>query len=187
MLSPEDIKRLIGLFNSPAVQAFLPDGLDIWGTCDLPQPNSTFRDVFTASGGRRKLAVRFHISFCGPIYGPESAANNYLSWDTPIWTLRDLNIVGLEDEGGIMIMDLIEEAADGPVQGRPEAEQGFLDYCWTDPSKEGADEIDDGSLLTAPGDSWKTNYVVDPFDYLGIAWRPLILRVLSLVPVSIRK
>ena len=65
-----------------------------------------------------------------------------------------------EDEGGRDVADeIITEVQDAN-------EDGFVEYCWDDPTEDG-DDIDDNDLKTAPGDSWKKSYVVDPFVYLG--------------------
>ena len=65
-----------------------------------------------------------------------------------------------EDEGGRDVADeIITEVQDAN-------EGGFVEYCWDDPTEDG-DDIDDNDLKTAPGDSWKKSYVVDPFVYLG--------------------
>ena len=64
-----------------------------------------------------------------------------------------------EDEGGRDVADeIITEVQDAN-------EDGFVAYCWDDPTEDG-DDIDDNDLKTAPGDSWKISYVVDPFVYL---------------------
>ena len=163
MLTIADVKKLIDLFSSSTVQDALKEqgvDLDIWGTCDNTK-FSSFREVFGSGQGDWQS---------GPIY---LFVNQYMEQDpqqTIIYHGLDMDLENqelkdLEDEGGRMVLDLINRAADGPVQDR--TEKGFLDYCWDDPTV-GSDDIEDMDSLTAPGDSWKTSYVVNPFDYLGV-------------------
>ena len=65
------------------------------------------------------------------------------------------------DKGGRNVADLITTKA------RDDGE-GFVQYCWDDPATP-EDNIDDNDPTTAPGDSWKVSYVVDPFVYLGLS------------------
>ena len=44
---------------------------------------------------------------------------------------------------------------------------GFVEYCWDDPTVEGDNEPNANSMM-APGFSWKISYVVDPFEHLGL-------------------
>ena len=71
-----------------------------------------------------------------------------------------------EDEGGRNVTKLIIDQADDPSTSNP----GIVQYCWEDPGVDD-DEITDenGEPIpgTAPGDSWKISYVVDPFVSLG--------------------
>ena len=60
------------------------------------------------------------------------------------------------DEGGRNVRELILKEAETPMNA------GIVNYCWDDPTVE-VDNIDDNDPETAPGDSWKTSYVVDPF------------------------
>ncbi len=163
-LSTDDIKGLISLFNTPEVQSFIPGGLDIWEPCEIP-PSSSLREVFGLGEGdwRSDSIYLFVVQ-----YTDQEQILIYHGIDMPF---ENRDVTGLKDEGEREIIDLIREAADGPVQSR--TEKGFLDYCWEDPSVED-DEIEDMDPLTAPGDSWKTSYVVDPFNteetdgYLGV-------------------
>ena len=158
MLTTEQVKNLIALF--PTVQSLLPPDFDMWDACTLPQPDSTFRDVFEASTDWKSGSIYLFVGK----YPQGEQRIIYNGQDPRITGQEDLT--GLEDESGNMIMDLIEQAADGTVQGRTEA--GFFDYCWDDPATMDDDLPDDSNILTAPGDSWKTGYVVDPFAYLGV-------------------
>ena len=166
MLLIEDIKKLISLFK---LVGTLPTGLNLWEgadpPCTVPQ-NSSFGQVFMPG------ATRWNS---GSVYlfvaeYPESGEQRTIfHGQNP--SLEGENLKGLTDEDENMIMDLIAQAADGPVQGRKEA--GFLDYCWDDPTTIDDDLLDDMDPLTAPGDSWKTSYVVDPFVFLGMPSPPL--------------
>ena len=171
MLSTEDVRGLIDLFNSELVQGlFEAEGLelDIWAACQVPQPNSTFRDVF---GGPEEENWN-----SGSIYLFISQYPDEISiFDGGNSATEGEDFTGLEDAGGRPVMELIEQAADGLVSGQ---EKGFLDYCWDDLTVVGDGDEDDGNPLTAPGDSWKTSYVVDPFDYLGLPRPPDSPRVI---------
>ncbi len=63
------------------------------------------------------------------------------------------------DEGGMNVRELIVDEAETPMNN------GIVHYCWDDPAVD-SDNIDDNDPATAPGDSWKVSYVVDPFVYL---------------------
>ena len=168
-LSIADIKKLIGLFNSAAVQAIFQNEnkeLDILGACDNTKFLS-FSDFFQSTDMRWNSGsvYLFVVEY------PESGEQRTIFHGQDPG-LAGQNLKGLTDEDENMIMDLIEQAADGPVQCRAEA--GFLDYCWDDPTIMDDNLLpDDMDPLTAPGDSWKTGYVVDPFAYLGMPPPPL--------------
>ena len=165
MLPTEDVKELIDLFNSDFVQGFFEAEdleLDIWAACQVPQPNSTFRDVF--GGPEEENWKSGSIYLFVAQYMDQDPEQTLIFYGVDMQSENE-DLVGLEDEGGRRVMKLIEDAADGPVPGQ--TEKGFLDYCWDDPTVDD-DDIDDMNPLTAPGDSWKTSYVVDPFDYLGL-------------------
>ncbi len=63
------------------------------------------------------------------------------------------------DEGGRNVRELIVDGAETSMENG-----AIVKYCWEDPDVDG-DEIDDDNRETAPGDSLKTVYVVDPFEY----------------------
>ena len=65
-------------------------------------------------------------------------------------------VLSAVDEGGRDVRDEIVSAEAGDI----------VKYCWDDPATED-DNIDDNDPATAPGDSLKISYVVDPFEYLG--------------------
>ena len=66
-----------------------------------------------------------------------------------------------EDAGGRDVADeIIMEVENADEEGV------FVNYCWDDPVIEEDDEPN-SDPMTAPGDSWKKSYVVDPFVYLG--------------------
>ena len=64
------------------------------------------------------------------------------------------------DEGGRNVRELIVNEAETPMNA------GIVHYCWDDPTTED-DNIDDNDPATAPGDSLKISYVVNPFVDLG--------------------
>ncbi len=76
-------------------------------------------------------------------------------------------VLDAEDEGGRDVADLIVGEVKTPNSGNP----GFINYCWDDPDVNGDEILDsnrDPIPGRAPGDSWKTSYVVDPFKSLGM-------------------
>ena len=67
-----------------------------------------------------------------------------------------------EDRGDRDVAQLIiDEVRDPESDG-----DGLFDYCWDDPTIE--EDNEHNPDFTAPGFSWKTSYVVDPFDYLEL-------------------
>ena len=56
---------------------------------------------------------------------------------------------------------IIDEVRDPESDG-----DGLFNYCWDDPTIE--EDNEHNPDFTAPGFSWKTSYVVDPFDYLEL-------------------
>ena len=149
-LSSENIKELISLFNEEFVKLLLPEDFDIWEeACEVPD-TSSFRDVFgSGEGDWRSGSIYLFV-----IHDPEQT----IIFHGLDMQLENQDLTGLKDAGERLIGDLILEAVDPPGDG-------FVDYCWDDPTVDG-DEVEDTDPLTAPGDSWKTSYVVDPFDYL---------------------
>ncbi len=80
----------------------------------------------------------------------------------------DQNVEGMllnaVDEGGRDVGDLIVS------EGKTPSNAGIVNYCWDDPDLDGDEIVDsNGDPIegTAPGDSLKISYVVDPFVYLG--------------------
>ena len=164
-LPPEDLKKLVKLFNNPLVKDFLK-GKDIWDSCTPLPDTSTFRTEFEKDGGRWKsesgstYLFVFQYSDEAPeqqlvFHGVNKALENQELKDR----LKDAS------DPPINIPDLVEKAADGLVEDR---EKGFLCYLWDDPSTDD-DNIDNmGDPLKASGDSVKISYVVDPFDYFEV-------------------
>lgn len=75
-------------------------------------------------------------------------------------SLEDAVLVA-EDKGGRDVADeIINEVQDANGDG-------FVQYCWDDPATDEDNEPNPDSM-TAPGDSWKINYVVDPFKYFDL-------------------
>ncbi len=66
------------------------------------------------------------------------------------------------DAGGRDVAQLIIDEVKTPTDNN-----GLVSYCWDDPTVED-DDIGDNNPLTAPGNSWKVSYVVDPFEYLQL-------------------
>ncbi len=153
MLSTEQIKGLISLFNSLAVQAIIGD-LDIWGACAFP-PTSTFRDVFTEEAADWKSGSIYlfvmndekELLFHGDDEGLEG------------------EVLEAIDEGDRDVGQLIVDEADDPMNN------GIVKYCWDDPDVDGDEIVDsNGDPIEgkAPGDSLKVSYVIDPFSSLGV-------------------
>ena len=70
-------------------------------------------------------------------------------------------VLEVRDAGGRDVAQLIIDEVKTPDN------DGLVDYCWDDPTVD-EDDIDDNDPSTAPGDSWKRNYVVDPYKYLQL-------------------
>ena len=74
---------------------------------------------------------------------------------------RENEVLEAIDAGERDVAQLIlNKVKENPKEG------GFVDYCWDDPAIED-DNIGGSDPTIAPGDSWKRNYVVDPFELLG--------------------
>ena len=152
-LSTDDVKQLTSALSDPVVQGFL-DGASPWDACELPQPDSTFRDVFTEEeeNWRSGSIYLFVMDADGQtlFHGADSSLEG--------------KFLDAEDEGGRDVPQLIIDEAEAP------SNNGIVQYCWGNP------DVDDDKILDsnenpiagkAPGDSWKISYVVDPFEYLG--------------------
>lgn len=74
-------------------------------------------------------------------------------------TLEGERIVAV-DEGGRDVRELIVGEAATPMN------DGIVKYCWDNPAVD-TDDINDNDDETAPGDSLKVSYVIDPFQDLG--------------------
>ena len=153
-LSTDDVKQLTSALSDPIVQGFL-DGASPWDACELPQPDSTFRDVFTEEEENWRS---------GPIYLFVMNDEGKVLFNGADPSVEG-DILAAVDEGNRnVIQSIIEEAGDP-------SNAGIVDYCWNNP------DVDDDEILDsngnpiegkAPGDSWKRSYVVDSFEYLGI-------------------
>ena len=151
MLTTEEVRGLIALF--PTVQALLPAGFDMWDACTLPQPTSTFRDVFTEEAANWKSGSIYlfvmndekELLFHGDDEGLEG------------------DVLEAMDEGDRDVGQLIVDEADDPMNN------GIVKYCWDDPENPDDDiaEAENDSTI-APGDSLKVSYVIDPFSSLGV-------------------
>lgn len=150
-LSIEQVRGLISLF--PTVQALLPPDFDMWDACTLPQPTSTFRDVFTEE------------------------EENWLSGSIYLFVMNDEkellfhgddeslegDVVEAIDEGDRDVGKLIVDEADDPMNN------GIIKYCWDDPTTDEDNIVEaENDSTIAPGDSLKVSYVIDPFSSLGV-------------------
>ena len=155
MLPIEDVRKLIGLFNSPTVQGLLAGvDLDIWGTCDFP-PTSTFREVFASDESEADwLSGSIYLFVMNDekellFHGADPSVEN--------------TVLEAIDEGDRDVGQLIVDEADDPMNN------GIVKYCWDDPAVDSDDiaEAENDSTI-APGDSLKVSYVIDPFSSLGV-------------------
>ncbi len=159
-LSVEEIKGLIALFNGDTVQGILKTlgvELDIWGTCDESKLMD-FRGYFQDDDPRWESVPVYLYVFTHP-----ELRLFYHGLDPSLEALNSLE--GLTD-GTRDIAQLFTDTVTQPVQNRTET--GFLDYCWVEGGVEESRVPDDGNPLTAPGDSWKTSYVVNAFEHVGV-------------------
>ena len=163
MLSTDEVKQLISILNNigdhptfgPIVQNLFPGGIDIWGACTLPQPDSTFRDVFTEEEENWRS---------GPIYLFVMNDEGKMLFNGADPSVEGAILVA-EDEGNRNVIQSIIDEAETPSNA------GIVDYCWNNPDEDGDEILDsNGNPIEgkAPGDSWKRSYVVDSFEYLGI-------------------
>ena len=165
-LSTERVKELVRFFKSDLIQDFLPENFDMWGGCRPFPGTDSFRSAFGSGEGdwRKDPIYLFVLQYEAKGTSPRQAIVFHgLGKD------REGFKDGLADSpapGARMILDLTEMAADEPVP--PRTEKGFVDYCFDDPTTDDDNLPDDGDPLTASGDSWKTSYVVDPFEYLEV-------------------
>ncbi|MDE0292510.1 MAG: hypothetical protein OXK19_08440 [Candidatus Dadabacteria bacterium] len=143
----EEIKPLIPLF--PVVG--LTSRSDIAPYCDFSQ---RFDQVFGREDGDWKSDSIY-------LFVIDDTGTLLFHGDDP--NLEGVVLVA-EDEGGRDVADLIVSEAETPGNA------GIIHYCWDDPSVNGDEIVDsNGDPIPgkAPGDSLKTSYVVDPFEYLG--------------------
>ncbi len=154
MLSTDDVKQLTSALSNPVVQRFL-EGASPWDACELPQPDSTFRDVFTEEEENWRSGSIY-------LFVIDDQKRVLFSGADP--SIEEKVLVA-EDEGGRDVPQLIIDEAEAPSSA------GIVEYCWNNPDVDD-DEIrdSDGDPIEgkAPGDSWKRSYVVDSFEYLGI-------------------
>lgn len=148
-LTTEEIKRLIPILTEE-LQTRDPTA-DPWVGCDLAR-TSEFHDALRSEDGPWRE---------DPVY-------LFILDDDAVLHFHGINenVEGQElvasDAGGRNVGQLIVNEAQDPQQG------GFVEYCWNDPTVEG-DDIVDYDPMTAPGDSWKISYVVDPIEHLGLS------------------
>lgn len=139
----EQIRPLIGRFSA----AGLSGRSDLEAYCDFTQ---RFDEVFGREDGDWKS---------GPIYLfiADDQGNMLYHGANPDSEGERIEAV---DEGGRNVRQLIVNEAETPMNA------GIVNYCWDDPTTD-SDDIAGNDPETAPGDSWKTSYVVDPFEYLA--------------------
>ena len=147
-LPVEGIKQLIPLFSN--ANLFPPAGLtraDIDEGCDF---SHRFAEVFGRGEGEWKS---------GPIYLFIMNTDGEMLYHGADQSLEGNDVVAV-DEAGQNVRELIVDEAENPMNA------GIVKYCWDNPATD-SDNIDDNDLTTAPGDSLKISYVVDPFEHLG--------------------
>lgn len=138
----DEIKRVIPLF--PAVG--LTGRSDIDPYCDFSQ---RFAEVFGRGEGDWNS---------GSIYLFIMDDTGRMLYHGADEALEGERIVAV-DEAGQDVRELIVDEAATPMNA------GIIKYCWDDPAVD-SDNIDDNDPATAPGDSLKISYVVNPFEYL---------------------
>ena len=148
MLDGATINNLLPNLPTAQIKAFIPQfgDLDMGDYCDLSQP---FEDVFGRTEGNWKSGSIYlfvmddgkELLFHGDDEGLEG------------------DVLEAIDEGDRDVGQLIVDEADDPMNN------GIVKYCWDDPAVD-TDDINDNDDETAPGDSLKVSYVVDPFEYL---------------------
>ena len=161
-LSTDEVKQLISTLDTiedhptfgPIVQGLFPDGIDIWESCTLPQPTSTFRDVFTEEENWRSDSIYLFVMDDGKellFHGDDEDLEG--------------QVLRATDEGGRDVGQLLVDGA----EASPKEDGSFVKYCWDNPAvpDDNIDEADNDPAI-APGDSLKISYVIDPFEYLGI-------------------
>ena len=139
----DQIRPLIGSFDLIG----LTGRSDLDPYCDFEQ---RFAEVFGRGEGEWKS---------GPIYLFIMNTDGEMLYHGADQSLEGNDIVAV-DEAGQNVRELIVDEAENPMDA------GIVKYCWDNPATE-SDNIDDNDPATAPGDSLKISYVVDPFEYLG--------------------
>ena len=151
MVDGGTINNLLPNLPTAQIKGFIPQfgDLDMGEYCDLSQP---FHEVFGMGDGDWNS---------GSIYLFIMDDNGTLLYQGVDQDVEGERVVAM-DERGMNVRELILDEAETPMNA------GIVHYCWDDPTTED-DNIDDNDPETAPGDSLKTVYVVDPFGYLGIS------------------
>jgi len=137
-----DIKPLVALFPTVGLTR-----TDIDEGCDFTH---RFDEVFGREDGDWKS---------GSIYLFVMDDNGNMLFHGADQNVEGERVVAV-DEGERNVRELILDEAATSMNA------GIVQYCWDDPTTE-SDNIDDNDPATAPGDSWKISYVVNPFAYLG--------------------
>ena len=133
------------------IKGFIPAfaDLDIGDYCDFSQP---FDEVFDREEGDWKS---------GSIYLFVMEDDGTLLFHGSDPDLENEVLQAIDADKRDVAQLIINKAKENPKEG------GFVDYCWDDPAIED-DNVGGSDPAIAPGDSWKRNYVVDPFELLGI-------------------
>lgn len=151
-LSADEIKErnYIPLFSSIGLTR---EDIDESGACDFTH---RFDQVFGREDGDWKSGSIY-------LFVMDDQGTMLFHGDDP--NLEDAPLVA-EDEGGRNVANLIVGEA------TTSNNDGIIHYCWDDPDVKGDEIVDsDGNSIPgkAPGDSLKTSYVVNPFEYLRAA------------------
>ncbi len=138
----DEIRPRIRLFSEVGINS--RSGLADY--CDLSQ---RFDEVFGREEGDWKS---------GSIYLFVMDDDGTLLYHGADQSLEEERLVAV-DEGGRNVRELIVDGAEDSGNAGT-----VVKYCWDDPATDD-DNIDDEDSTTAPGDSLKASYVVDPFEY----------------------
>ena len=143
------INGFLPTLSTDVIKSFIPEfaNLDMEDYCDLNPP---FHEVFGREDGDWKS---------GSIYLFVMDGQGTLLFHGDDQSLEDEVLEAIDAGEKDVAQLIINKAKENPKEG------GFVDYCWDDPAIED-DNVGGSDPAIAPGDSWKRNYVVDPFELL---------------------
>ena len=150
----QTINALLPGLPTSQIKGFIPQfsSIALEDVCDLEQP---FHEVFGRADGYWKSGsiYLFIMNDQGEMlyHGTEPSVEG--------------TTLDARDADGRDVLEEITDEIETPSNA------GIVRYCWDDPTVMNDDNRDEnGNRIAgeAPGDSWKTSYVVDPFEYLGI-------------------